>query len=139
MDGRQVRIAAALLAGSLSAASAAHADTSFRQLDGDRVMVTDFSGKPPFERRIVSIDELSAADQAKLESPAPSAALVGAASPGIAAAGLRSRPPFRRDASVESAQAARFARFEEVSETETAKETETVKRRGAPGKPFSRR
>ena len=39
----------------------------YRALDGDRVEVTSFDGKPPYSRRIVRLKDLSAAEFARFE------------------------------------------------------------------------
>lgn len=132
-ERRRIRSTAAALIGGLAAAAAAiaYADSSLRRLDDDRVLITSFSGKPPFERRIVAVDALHAAERARLDD-AERASVGGAER---TAAGYRAHPPFRRPASGTAAdETARFARFEE-----SPAESAAPVRRGPPGKPFSSR
>lgn len=50
-----------------AAASALAGNKIYRALDGDRVEVTTFDGKPPHSRRIVRVKDLSAAEFARFE------------------------------------------------------------------------
>ena len=111
-------LAAAL--GALLVAGSATADVNIRQLDADRVMVTDFSGKPPFKRRIVAIADLSPTEFARFEAvtqePAIDTARIGQR---VQVVDFRGKPPFKRQTvEIDASNASTFARFEEVSEGE---------------------
>jgi hypothetical protein len=134
-----VRIIGALLAGGLAAgaASTALADQSIRQLDGDRVMITDFSGKPPFKRRIVAVDDLSPAEFARFEAVTAEPTLDrGRIGQRVTLVDFRGKPPFRRSVvEIDETNVAAFARFEEAEQTEARRPARTR----APGKGFPAR
>jgi hypothetical protein len=93
----------------------------------DEVIVTNFSGRPPFKRQRVSSEEL--ADLARFEetSAQPTSGQVRVVN-------YRGRPPFRRQIPA-AEELADLARFEEAS---TDSETRRA-RRGPPGKQMWRR
>jgi hypothetical protein len=77
------------------AAPAAVADTSMRQIDEDTVLITDFHGKPPYQRRYVQVDDLSVVQFARFEemNPAADHSRIGDK---ITVVEHRGRPPFKR-------------------------------------------
>lgn len=88
---------------------------------GSRI-ATQFGGKPPFKRSIVSAD--SAAERA---TPARALPTVGER---VHVAQFRARPPFeRRIVEFDAESVAEFARFEEVKAP-----SDSSRRFGAPGK-----
>ena len=90
-------------------------------------MVTDFRGRPPFKRELLSSDEV--ADLARFEetTAAPSG-------DDVRVVEYRGRPPFKRQI-LSSDEVVDLARFEEVDSNTETRST----RRGPPGKPNSRR
>jgi hypothetical protein len=105
--------------GALSVSDAV-AEKVIRQIDENTVSITNFSGKPPFQRRIVAIDNLSAAEFARFEEmraePAVDASRIGET---ITVVDYRGKPPFsRRVVEIDETNAVEFARFEEVTEVE---------------------
>jgi hypothetical protein len=128
-----VALAATLFFGSLAASKAA-ADPVMRQIDENTVSITDYKGKPPFRRRIVNIDDLSASEFARFEELGSEVAVdrsrIGET---VTVVDYRGKPPFRRSVvEIDESNVVEFARFEEV--TEDAEDR--PRRRGAPGKGF---
>ena len=118
-QGRALGVAAAALGAVLMACTAA-ADVSMRQLDADRVMITDFKGKPPFKRRIVAIDDLSPTEFARFEAitaePVIDTARIGQR---VQVVDFRGKPPFKRQTvEIDASNASTFARFEETPAVE---------------------
>jgi hypothetical protein len=127
-----IGFAATLFLGSL-AASSTKADPVIRQIDENTVSITDFSGKPPFRRRTVKIDDLSVAEFARFEELSSEVAVdssrIGET---VTVVDFRGKPPFRRSVvQIDEANVAEFARFEEVPDAQ-----DRPRRRGAPGKNF---
>ena len=125
-----IGIAATLIVGAFGAHSAA-ADPVIRQIDENRVSITDFRGKPPFRRRIVDIGDLSPAEFARFETLATDAAVdesrIGHR---VKVVDFRGKPPFkRRTVEIDASNTAEFARFEELDVRE-----ERPRRSGPPGK-----
>ncbi|MEL7448884.1 MAG: hypothetical protein AAFN78_06725 [Pseudomonadota bacterium] len=110
--------AAALQALSVGATAAEPSATS------DKVLVTDFSGRPPFKRTMVSQDSI--ADMARFEEASVTE------SGKVWVVDTRGAPPFKRRL-VSASDVADIARFEETSDD--ARRT----RRGPPGKTQWRR
>lgn len=109
--------------------SGASAGETVRDLGDGRALVVDFSGKPPFSRKIVAIKSLNASQARRLAGEATSASL-GRAQSGPRGAGFGAKPPFRKRVSSQRAQSdVSFARFEE----QPARDKSKV-RRGPPGK-----
>lgn len=134
MDIRKSAIACAagLIIGS-AAAGPAVADPVMRQIDENRVSITDFNGKPPFRRRIVDIADLTEAEFARFEEIAAEPAIaedrIGTT---VRVVDFEGKPPFRRKVvEIDETNVTEFARFEEVEEP-----AERPRRRGAPGKGF---
>ena len=111
-------LAAALQALSVGATAAEPSATA------DQVLVTDFSGRPPFKRKMVNQD--SVADMARFEETS-----VGESGK-VWVVDTRGAPPFKRRL-VSASELADVARFEETSDD--ARRT----RRGPPGKTQWRR
>jgi hypothetical protein len=111
-----VAVATAL---SILVAGTASADNKvYRALDGDRVEVTTFEGKPPHSRRIVKVKDLSVAEFARFEETKADAAIdrskIGKTVRIIDRSG---KPPFaQRVVTITEENAAEFARFEEETE-----------------------
>ena len=114
-------LAAALQALSVGATAAEPSATS------DKVLVTDFSGRPPFKRTLVSQDTV--ADLARFEESSV------AESGQVWVVDTRGAPPFKRRL-VSASELADVARFEETSDD--AKDSRRT-RRGPPGKTQWRR
>lgn len=127
-----IGVVATLLLGSIAASKAA-ADPVYRQIDENTVSITDFSGKPPFRRRIVKIDDLTAAEFARFEEVAGDIAVDGSRiGQTVTVVDFRGKPPFRRSTvQIDEDNLAEFARFEEVTET-----ADKPRRRGPPNKGF---
>ncbi len=108
-----VVVAAAL---SIPAAGTAIAGNKiYRALDGDRVEVTTIHGKPPHSRRIVKLEDLSAAEFARFEEtksdPAIDRSKIGKKVRIIDCSG---KPPFsQRVITVTEENAEEFARQED--------------------------
>jgi hypothetical protein len=120
---------------SLSAPSASASDL-IRDLGDGRALVVDYQGKPPFKRRIVATQSLSAAQLAKLDRATVRAA-TSRSHRGSLSASFRGKPPYRRAVTAATPQTdVEFARFEEQIEQD-----KPAASRGAPGKslPFRRR
>src|SRR5690606_34377512 len=101
----------------------------------NRVMITDFSGKPPFKRRVVSVDTLSATELARFEEAVGAASTVdeGRIGERVTVVDFRGRPPFKRKTiEIDAANVTELARFEEVSE----ERAEAPRRPRAPGKTY---
>jgi hypothetical protein len=111
-------IAAAAALTALAAGTAQADNKIYRALDGDRVEVTTFEGKPPHSRRIVNVKDLSAAEFARFEEtkedPAIDRSKIGQKVRIIDRSG---KPPFsQRVVTITEENAAEFARFEEETE-----------------------
>jgi hypothetical protein len=89
-----------------------------RQIDEERVRVVDYSGKPPFRRQIVRIDELNAAQFARFEETAREASIDRSRlGERVRVVNYRGKPPFqRRTVTIDESNVAQFARFEETIE-----------------------
>ena len=113
----------AAIAGTLSFAPATAGDYG----DDEKVVVTDFSGKPPFKRQVVTGgDEMATAKRDAVDA-------ADSDTDRVQVVELRGAPPFKRQmVSVEELESAEFARLETDGEASDA-------RRGPPGKPTSRR
>ena len=98
--------------------------------EGDDVLVTEFRGRPPFKRQILSSDEV--AELARFEEAAPAAPTTTET---IRVTDFRGKPPYKREI-VTAEEWVELARFEETSASE-AQDRRT--RRGPPGKLNSRR
>lgn len=93
--------------------------------DGDTRIATEFGGKPPFKRQIVSSE-----DHAAREAAGTTVRL--AAGERLQVADVGSRPPFARRFVTAGAEGPiEFARFEEA-----APRVNSGRRMGAPGKGF---
>lgn len=100
----------------LLAAAGATASESYRPLDGNRVMITDFSGKPPFKRRVVSVDELSDTQLARFEEVAAPAVDESRVGERVTIVDYRGRPPFKRTTvEIDASNVTELARFEEAT------------------------
>jgi len=113
--------------------STAQAGTVVRELDETTLMVTEFRGKPPHKRFIVTADDAAAFARYQDIMDRPQrryfAGIFGGGAPGKSTP--RSRRPRNIDASAQGEQV-EFARFEE---TEAAANKPTRRFwRGAPGK-----
>ncbi len=93
------------------------------------VLVTEFRGRPPFKRQLLSSDEV--AELARFEESAPAAG----AGETVRVADFRGKPPFKREV-LSAEEYVELARFEETSSSE---ESDQRRRRGPPGKIISRR
>ena len=112
--------AAALTAPAISQA----ADSNAGADEGAR-LVTDFSGKPPFKRRVVASDSAEADTVPAVAEEGP-----------VQVVDFRSAPPFkRRVVDADEIETADFARFEETDDAAD----DRSRRRGPPGKMTSRR
>ena len=113
----------AAIAGTLSVTPA----TAGNHADDERVVETDFRGKPPFKRQIVAHD--ADTELAKTES----ADATDDDADRVQVVELRGAPPFKRKlVAVEDLETAEFARLETDGDAANT-------RRGPPGKPTSRR
>ncbi len=127
------RVGFGLAAALMAATGSATADEAVTELKNGRVMITEFSGHPPFERRVLSRGDLSATELARFEEVSP----VGAADESrigerVTVVGFRGHPPFkRRVVEVEASNVTELARFEPVTEERAA-----PRRSRFPGKPF---
>lgn len=124
-----IGLATALALGVLAAPSADSSE-SMRRIGNDKVMITDFSGKPPFRRRTVDIDDLSTAEFARFEEirnpPAVDETRIGQR---ITAVDFRGKPPFRRRVvEIDESNVTEFARFEEVTEADDGARNSRFKR-----------
>lgn len=98
-----------------AAASALASNKIYRALDGDRVEVITFDGKPPHSRRILRVKDLSAAEFARFEEtnsdPAIDRSKIGKKVRVIDRSG---KPPFsQRVVTVTEENAEEFARLED--------------------------
>ena len=124
-----------MLAGALAgitlglAALPAGAQTTVRQIDADTLQVVDYSGKPPFQRRVIT-------REGSPQQFARYAGLVDYDPQPLFASGGRAGPPGkslpaqRARVSGDIEEISEFARFEESSEPATSPR----RWRGAPGK-----
>ena len=107
----------------------AAAQTTVRQIDADTLQVIDYSGKPPFQRRVITRDGTPSqfARFAELvdHDPQPLFASSGRAGPPG-----KSLPAQRVRVSGDAAEIAEFARFEESGEAPGS----ARRSHGAPGK-----
>ena len=117
--GLPVALAAALTLG--VAAPLAAAETIVKQVDANSVLVVDYSGRPPFKRRVVEIDALSATELARFEERiGPVEVDASRIGERISIADYRGKPPFRRrSVEIDASNAVEFARFEESDEGDT--------------------
>ena len=92
------------------------------------MLVTEFRGRPPFKRQLVSSEE--AVELARFEESAPAPT-----TDGYWVVDYRGRPPFTREF-LSADEVADLARFEE---TASSASDERRTRRGPPGKLNSRR
>lgn len=117
---------AVAVGGSTLATNDASADPVIRQIDDDRVSIVDYRGSPPFRRRIVRLDSLSAAERARVV-PLPSGRDSNSDSaPGgelVRVVDFRGAPPFRRSAVRVEESTVELARFEEVLERDRPRRT----------------
>ena len=121
-----VRVALlALTAGSATALFAADDATPAAQ-DSDR-LVTEFRGRPPFKRQVMSSDEI--VELARFEESASSDSVEGRW-----VIDYSGKPPYKREF-VSADEIVELARFEEADSTSAQRST----RRGPPGKPNFRR
>jgi hypothetical protein len=95
-----------------------------------RVLVTDFSGKPPYQRRVSKESEAPVAEFARFEELSEAQrARIGKT---VRVTEFRGKPPFRRSAvTLDESNMTEFARFEEVSKPSIRR-----RRAGPPGKGF---
>ena len=123
--------AAALLAATAGTATAAESVTALK--DG-RVMITDFSGKPPFKRRVLSPDDLATTELARFEEvDGADAANQGLIGEQVRVVDFRGKPPFkRRVVEIDASNVTELARFEPVS----GERADAPARPRFPGKPF---
>ncbi|MEQ8798279.1 MAG: hypothetical protein RJQ08_02905 [Salinisphaeraceae bacterium] len=113
--------ASAVLGASLAPAVVA----AEREAGMHRIMVTDFSGRPPYDREFQTRDEAEARTYAR---PAP------AVGDTVTVVDYRDRPPYRRQVvEIDQSNVTDFARFEEVEAVEREQH-----RFGPPGKNFRR-
>lgn len=112
---------------SASATTVWAADESMPAADGQKVLVTEFRGRPPFNREFLNRDEV--AELARFEETARDIPAEG-----MRVADFRGRPPYKREF-LSADELAELARFEETSATDDQLRT----RRGPPGKMNSRR
>jgi hypothetical protein len=118
-------VAAALIGSWAGMAGAADNDKSV--VEGERVWIVDYSGRPPFKRRAVTAAEFARFEEAK-RSEAPK---VGER---VRVVNYQGRPPFRRQlVEIDENDVAEFARFEETKPASTER-----RRFGPPGKGFGR-
>lgn len=115
--------------GSVAVAMSVNAGTTVKQLDADRLMVIDTSGKPPFHRQIVQRSTNPEAFAAWAPRASGDVAMMvtevqSRGVPGKSMASSRARISFEPVESVE------FARFEETQEALAPNR----RWRGAPGK-----
>jgi hypothetical protein len=117
---------AAALIGSLAGMAGA-ADENKAGVEGERLWIVDYSGKPPFERRAVTAAEFARFEEAKrVDAPK-----IGER---LRVANYQGRPPFRRQlVEIDANDVAEFARFEE-----TKPASDERRRFGPPGKGFGR-
>ncbi len=128
---RLMCIGAAVIA--MTAGSMAQAGTHVQMLDADRALVTDFSGKPPFQRKVVQVKDLSPTEFARFEEQR-TAATVDSSQPGkrVLVTDFTGKPPFNRKWVTKDKQA-EFARFEEE------KPSRAKRRPGPPAASFPNR
>lgn len=109
---------AATIAAGVFAASAVSADTVVRRLDDNSLLVVDYSGKPPFKRQVVALDELSSTELARFElMTRPVEIDSSRIGETITVVEFRGKPPYKRQViEIDATNAAQFAQFEEVSE-----------------------
>ncbi len=110
---------AALLA---AAAGAAQASEAVASLGQERVMITEFQGKPPFKRRVTSRAALSTVEIARLEPVAERVAVdesrIGER---VRTVDFRGKPPYpRRFVEIDAANVVELARLEPVTTEESA-------------------
>jgi hypothetical protein len=88
----------------------------YRALDGDRVEVTTFDGKPPYSRRIVRVKDLSAAEFARFEETTSDAGIDrGKIGKKVRIIDRSGKPPFsQRVVTVTEENVAELARQEEL-------------------------
>ena len=97
------------------------ASESLAPLTGDRVMITEFNGKPPFKRRIVSADTLPATELARFEPQSERAAGEGRRVERVRVVDWRGKPPFKRSiVEVDTADVTELARFEPAGDVRVA-------------------
>ena len=101
-------------------------DTNTAAASSDK-LVTEFRGRPPFKRELLSSEEV--AELARFEDT--TARPTGES---IRVADFRGRPPFKRE-TLSAEEVADLARFEETSSSDDSR----PRRRGPPGKLKSRR
>jgi hypothetical protein len=92
----------------------------YRALDGDRVMVITYGGKPPYSHRVVKVKDLSAAELERFKrtnaDSTPGRGKVGEkVGEKIRVVDRSGKPPFTQQVvTVTEENAAEFARFEET-------------------------
>jgi hypothetical protein len=117
----------------------------YRALGGDRVEITTFDGKPPYNRRIVKLQDLSAAERARFEAKYADRPIdrtrLGEK---VRVVDRSGKPPFsQRIVTVSEESAAEFARFEEsqpdsaIDGAKIGAKVRIIDRTGKP--PFSQR
>jgi len=119
---------ALLAAVSVSAPTLWAADEDTPAAADSDVLVTEFRGRPPFKRQILSSEEVAELARFEETRSVPEGET-------IRVADYRGRPPFKREV-LSSEEWVDLARFEEAA-AEAAQERRT--RRGPPGKLNSRR
>jgi hypothetical protein len=122
VTNRQLRRVVGLVTATVAATfgvTVAQAEPNMRRLDDDRVMITEFKGKPPFKRRIVKIDQLSPTEFARFEALRPDSAIDSSrVGERVRTVDFRGKPPFRRQTvKIDASNASEFARFEETDQT----------------------
>lgn len=119
---------ALLTAVSVSAPTLWAADDTTPTAQESEVLVTEFRGRPPFKRQLLSSEEVAELARFEESRSIPEGET-------IRVADYRGRPPFKREV-LSSEEFADLARFEEASSSATQ---ERRTRRGPPGKLNSRR
>lgn len=115
--------------GSVAVAMSAHAGTTVKQLDADRLMVIDTSGKPPFHRQIIQRSTNPEAYATWAPRASGDVAMMVTEVQRRGAPG-KSLAPSRARISFEPVESVEFARFEETQEALAPNR----RWRGAPGK-----
>ncbi len=105
------------------------ATETVRDLGDGRALVVNFAGKPPFSRKIVAIESLTAGQLRQLAGETDQARLAQTVN-GPRGSLFGAKPPFHKRAAAERVESdVSFARFEEQPATAPSKA-----RRGPPGK-----
>jgi hypothetical protein len=116
--GHPVALCAALALGVATPLVAA-GDTVVKQIDANSVLVVDYSGRPPFKRRVVALDDLSVTELARFEEVTEPVVDTSRLGEKITVVDYRGKPPFkRRVEEIDASNAAEFARFEETTEVD---------------------